>query len=152
MQCCLLEIRMNAEPNVSTGDHAPDSGTPLTPGWANRHHAAQPARPLGPKASLRHARRQQRTSNPASDQASHETLRLSTRDALITLVMQRVGNALYVERTQRRPLGTHLVQSMVFETAEEFARWCDAEPLRFNDPPLHARLRRRAEEFFGERR
>lgn len=140
---------MNAEPTVSTGDPAPDSGTPSTPGWTNRDRAAQPARPLGPKASVLHARRQQRSGNTASEQASREALRLSSADAAVTLVIQGVGSTLYVERTQRRPLGTHLVQSMVFETIEEFARWCDAGPLRFDDPPLHLRVRRHGEDFFG---
>ena len=65
------------------------------------------------------------------------------------LVLKASGSALYVERIQRRPLGTHLVQCMVFASADDFARWCDAEPLRFDDPGLHQRLCRRGREFFG---
>ena len=123
---------------------------PSTSEWSNRDHAALPARALGPKAATLHARRQLHLAVRPDYRAQRRTsTRLSTADAALSYVLQGNGDALYVERTQRRPLGTVLIQSVVFSTQADFARWCDAEPLRFQDPVLHQRLRRHGEEFFG---
>jgi hypothetical protein len=142
---------MIADPTSTEGAEPSDDGAPSAPGWSNRDHAALPAPALGPKAAILQARRQQRlATRPGAVSSSEAGVRLSTADAALTFVMRGAGSALYLERTQRRPLGTHLVQSMVFASADEFRRWCDAEPLRFDDPNLHRRLRRHGEEFFGE--
>ena len=131
----------SAEPSDSTASSAP--------GWSKRDHAALPAVALGPKASQIQARRQQgRLSHTDKVTSIRSGIRLSTADGAIGFVLRGVGNALYLERAQRRPLGTHLIQSMVFSSSTEFTRWCDAEPLRFDDPNLHQRLRRHGEEFF----
>jgi hypothetical protein len=139
---------MSTDPTSSEGPEPADGEAPSTTGWSNRDHAALPALALGPKAAVLQARRQQRLgTRPGA--GSEAGVRLSTADAALTFVLRAAGSALYLERTQRRPLGTHLVQSMVFASADEFRRWCDAEPLRFDDPNLHRRLRRHGEEFFG---
>lgn len=127
----------------------PDSTASSAPGWSKRDHAALPAPALGPKASQIQARRLQgRLQRAASATAIRSGIRLSTADGAIAFVLRGVGSALYLERTQRRPLGTHLIQSMVFASSAEFTRWCEAEPLRFDEPQLHQRLRRHGEEFF----
>jgi hypothetical protein len=124
---------------------ADDASAP--PGLPRRDHAALPARALGPKASKTNAKRKQRIDvRTATDL---ERWRVATGDRALSYVVQAVDSGLYVERRQRRPLGADVVQSMVFTSIDEFVRWCDAEPLRFDDPALHDRLRRRGEEFFG---
>lgn len=145
-----MERRMNAEPILLVSADATQSASTA---WSHRDHAAQPAKALGPKASQLQVRRQQRVAvRPGAGVAPCEALQLTTADAAVTFVLKTSGSALYVERVQRRPIGTHVVQCMVFGNADEFARWCDAEPLRFDDAGLHQRLCRRGREFFGGRR
>jgi hypothetical protein len=73
----------------------------------------------------------------------------STVDRTVQVELRPVIDGLYVERTQQRHDGPHIVLSMLFATAAEFLGWCDQEPLRFEDPALHLRLRQRGEELFG---
>jgi len=139
---------MNAEPIVSMVDSPTDSATAGP--WSTRDHAALPARELGPKASVLQARRRQKSINQSAPAAGlNEELQLSTIDAALTFVVRGDGDHLYVARTQRRPLGAQLVHAMVFANTRDFTRWCDADPLRFDDPALHLRLRRHGEKFFN---
>jgi hypothetical protein len=115
-------------------------------GLPRRDRAALPAATLGPKATLIHARRRQRGEIASTDAG---TRRIATDNCSLSYVVQPVGSALYVERRQRRPLGADVLQSMVFTSVDEFQRWCDAEPVRFDDPVLHRQLCRCGEEFFG---
>lgn len=118
--------------------------------WAPRDHAAQPARTLGPKARVLMSRRRQRSdASPSLDVAHDDALRLTTVDAGLSFTLKPAEGALYLERIQCRPIGTHIVQCMVFANAQIFLRWCDAEPLRFDDPGLHHRLRHQGLECFG---
>jgi len=141
---------MNAGLTPPIGAEATEGAASASATWSHREHAAQPARALGPKASLLQSRRQQRDAvRPGAGTVPREAAQFTTADAGLTIVLRACGSALYVERIQRRPLGTHVVQCMAFGSAEDFARWCDAEPLRFDDPALHQRLCRRGREFFG---
>jgi len=114
-----------------------------------RDRAALPARALGPKATQIHARKQ-RAKGPAEPTAPARADRwcMATADQALSYVLQADAAGLYVERRQRRPLGADVVQSMVFATLQEFDRWCDADPLRFDEPVLHGGLRRQGERFF----
>lgn len=148
-----MERRMNANLVRPVTSEATDARVAAGATWAHRDHAALPAKTLGPKASLLHARRQRCAPEPRIATTDvNAALRLTTSDAAVSFVLKPSGSALYVERIQRRPLGAHIVQCMVFCSADEFSRWCDAEPLRFDDPGLHRRLTRRGQEFFGEAR
>lgn len=112
--------------------------------------AAQPALPLGPKQQVLHARRLARPGTTgARDAASSAGRHYATQDRGVSVVMRGIGRGLFVERTQRRPLGTHLVQALVFDDGAAFERWCDADPLRFDDPGLHQRLLRDGREYFN---
>jgi hypothetical protein len=137
-----MEKRMKYASSPSPA--AADGSAAASAAWSLRVHAAQPARSLGPKASVLQARRQQRDRQRAS---SGDTL--VTADAAMSFQVRLCGDLLYVERLQHRPLGIHLVQGMVFDNDAAFGRWCDAEPLRFDDPSLHRRLRRRGQELLG---
>ncbi len=141
---------MNAEPIQPVAANATDGGISAGAAWSHRDHAAQPAKALGPKASQLQARRQQSgMARPSAAVEPCKAVQLTTADAAVSFVLKASGSALYVERIQRRPLGTHIVQCMVFAGTDDFARWCDAEPLRFDDPGLHQRLCRRGREIFG---
>jgi hypothetical protein len=139
-----MEKRMKYPSSSLPAAAAADTTATAGATWALRVHAAQPARFLGPKASALQLRRQQRELHrPFADDM------LVTADAAMSFAVRLCGRVLYVERLQRRPLGVHIVQSMVFDNDTAFSRWCDAEPLRFDDPSLHQRLRRRGQELFG---
>lgn len=110
--------------------------------------AALPVRPLGPKQQVLHARRLARSGTTVSRDATTGAGRhFATEDRSISVLLRGVGRALFVERTQRRPLGTHVVQAIVFDDGAAFERWCDADPLRFDDPGLHQRLLREGREY-----
>lgn len=116
---------------------------------SRRDHGIQPARPLGPKAKALQAQRRQRSAaRQQADVPPHAGLRLCTADGSLSYLLRGAGRSLFIERTQRRPLGTHMVHAAVFCSREDFRRWCDAEPLRFEEPHLHQRLLRQGEEFF----
>lgn len=118
-------------------------------GRPHRDHALSPGRPLGPKARALQARRQQRTAaRQRAEVPPNAGPRLGTADGALSYLLRPSGPHLFVERTQRRPLGTHLVHAIVFTGREDFRRWCDAEPLRFEEPHLHQRLLRQGEEIF----
>jgi hypothetical protein len=128
-------------------------GEPALSAWSRRDHASLPAVALGPKAALLQARRL-RTRAP--DHAPHLALgsgiNLRTADGLLSYSANAVGSALFLERIQRRPLGTVLTQDLVFCSLAEFEQWCEAEPLRFEDPQLFQRLHRFGEGCFDARR
>lgn len=148
-----MEKRMSAA-NTPTGGVGDATGVAAGYDWAPREHAPQPARALGPKAGPRQARRRQRepdTTSPgpcAAAGTARDADRFQTADAAITFVLRASGSALSIERIQRRPIGTHLVQFLVFDSAADLLRWSEAEPLRLDDPGLHQRLVRRALEYF----
>ena len=140
---------MNTEPSSGADMPPPDTESSAPHGWSDRAHAALPAQPLGPKAAALHARRMLHlATRPGRLHPLCAGVRFSTADAALSYLLRGVGSALYLERTQRRPLGTHIVQSMVFASLEEFMRWSDADPVRFDEPNLHHRLRRQGQEYF----
>lgn len=150
---------MKSDPSPDDGAPSPHGATGPDPGWSNRDHAALPARRLGPKALAVHARRLQRSTtagtaapDPGTANNSGPGVRLTTADAAVSFTLRTLGHELLVERTQRRPLGTHLMQAMLFSALADFLRWCDAEPLRFEEPLLHQHLQRHGEECFGGQR
>lgn len=111
-----------------------------------------PARALGPKASALHARRlRQAVKAPSRRKSptSSSSRPLSSGDGTLSFVVRATSVGLYVERTQRRSLGSRLVQSMVFDDADWFVRWCEADPVRFDHPVLYQQLRRQGDAFFS---
>ena len=65
---------------------------------------------------------------------------LASEDGAVRFAVTRRVDGLFIERTQRRPLGIHLAQSFVFEVRATFIRWCEADPIRFDRPLLYGRL------------
>ncbi|MFZ2990695.1 hypothetical protein [Ideonella sp.] len=111
----------------------------------------EPARPLGAKRAALQLRRQ---SAPvpveAKDQRTDTGERtLASQDATVAFALRATAFGLLIERTQRQAFGTRLVQTMVFEDQPTFDRWCDSEPMRFDDPMLYDRLRREGHDALG---
>lgn len=110
--------------------------------------------PLGPKAALLHERRQRRAlskSMTRDPSRSQDVFRLASDDGAVAFALHAVPQGLFVERTQRRPLGALVTVAMVFERRDAFARWCDSDPVRFDHPMLHNHLRRHGDELLPER-
>lgn len=77
------------------------------------------------------------------------TFRLGSADGAVEYVVWLSAGPLHVSRTQRRPLGTHCVQSVALANRHEFDAWCDADAVRFEYPLLYERLRALRDEHFG---
>ena len=56
-----------------------------------------------------------------------------------------------VQRIQHYARGSQVIHYMRFDCAAAFAAWCELDPVRFDDPLLHSRLRRRGDELLSGR-
>lgn len=140
---------MNGDCRSSNAAKSSDRGR-MSHARRRRHLDREQARPLGPKAAALHARRQRlslvKAAASAARSANAGEFILSTEDGVLAFSLRTSYAGLYVERTQRHPLGARLVQSMIFDGSEAFMRWCGADPVRFDDPLLFGRLRRQGDE------
>jgi hypothetical protein len=139
----------------TTSDNASgDQGPPIesTPG-TNRQidPIDRPARQLGAKRfALQAQRRRQaiwawRAGLTSGTSAARDRV-ITSADGTLAFAVIGVSAGLMVERRQWLPAGIRLAETMVFDNATIFDRWCDSEPLRFDDPELHTRLRRAGHE------
>lgn len=141
---------MSTDTSTTTGDGAAAVEPPPPRRRRRKDAIDEPVRPLGPKAALLHARRVGRKA-ATPDPAAGEDAGLASEDGAVSFVVTGTTGGLYIERTQRRPLGAQLVQAMVFDDTAAFKRWCDADPIRFDYPVLHGRLRRQGDDYFRAR-
>ena len=113
--------------------------------------AARAVAPPGPKVKALRSRRQARPSsgNRGNRTAAVADTSICSDDGTVAFVLKPCGAALFVKRTQWRPLGTMTALSMRFPDSAAFGRWCDLEPVRFDYPLLFDRLRRRGDEVFA---
>jgi len=65
--------------------------------------------------------------------------------------MRRTPDGVFVERVIRQPGSARVVQAVVFATAGQFMRWCDADRARFDYPLVYASLTRHADALFAAR-
>jgi hypothetical protein len=70
-------------------------------------------------------------------------------DGALVVTMQRTSHGIFVERVIQRPGTSRVVQDVVFGTADQFRRWCDADRARFDYPLLYANLARHADALFS---
>ncbi len=113
------------------------------------------ARPISGKHALLHARRlRQREARIAAHPSEDGdlALRLRTEDGAVVFVLRSAPSGLVVERTQRRPLGACFVQTLLFTDQDGFARWYEADAVRFDEPVLYDRLRREGHARLGGKR
>jgi hypothetical protein len=108
----------------------------------------EPARPLGPKAALLHARRVNRKAaqRDLAEGTEHGSV---SEDGAVSFKVEATPAGLGIERVQRRPLGTQFVQVFLFDDTASFKRWCDTDPIRFQYPLLHGQVRRQGDDYFA---
>jgi hypothetical protein len=139
IDCATSAVSSPAGPSAPRTRHARDADLEIS-------------RPLGPKAATLHARRQRlamvkSAANPIQRTQPNQVTIVSD-DGAVKFVVQAGRSGLYVERTQRRPLGVQITQCAAFGNREAFIRWCEGDPIRFDYPVLYGRLRRQGDELF----
>ncbi|MDO9525710.1 MAG: hypothetical protein Q7J57_09270 [Gemmobacter sp.] len=105
----------------------------------------EPARPLGAKRAALQIRRKRpaaRTGRLKVPSMESGALTLSSQDETVAFTLRATALGLVIERTQRQVLGIRLVQVLVFTDQPTFDRWCEFEPMRFEDALLYSHLRR----------
>ena len=142
---------MSTDPSPSAGNGAAAAEPPPPRARRRKDAIDAPVRPLGPKAAVLHSRRVGRKA-AMPDPLAVEGAGLASEDGAVSFVMTGTVEGLFIERTQRRPLGAQLVQAMVFGDRAAFKRWCDADPIRFDYPVLHGQLRRQGDDYFSAQR
>jgi hypothetical protein len=70
----------------------------------------------------------------------------------VSFALAPTGAGLFVERVEWRSGKERTVHAAIFRSKESFERWCDGDPIRFDDPLLYANLKRGADELFASRR
>lgn len=74
---------------------------------------------------------------------------LRSGDGALVVTMLRTADGMFLERAIQRPGMSRVVQAVVFGTAEQFRRWCDADQARFEYPLLYASMTRNADAIFS---
>jgi hypothetical protein len=74
---------------------------------------------------------------------------LASPDGLVAFTLAPRGNRLFVQRTQRRANQLVAVQCLLIRNVDDFRRWCDVEPTRFEHPVVFDQLRRYGNEVFA---
>lgn len=108
-------------------------------------------RSLGPKAAALQSRRRAALlgRKDAARTLHYDGVSIASDDGAISFLLRAAGSRLFVQRTQRRPLGTATIMCMAFGDRSCFLRWCDKEPTRFDHPLLFDRLLRHGHEVFS---
>ena len=115
----------------------PDASPPPHPPPRSRHAAPRRARSHDQPAMVPSA-------HPAHNPGSL-VLQAKAPRRTLRFRLQVDATGLYVEREEISCRGLHCVQSMHFSSPQAFARWCDSDPARFEQPLLHQRLQREAQ-------
>ncbi len=115
----------------------------------------EPARPLGAKRAAIQIRRRRpagRTGRSKLVCMEPGVLALSSQDETVAFTLRATPLGLVIERTQSEVMGTRLVQVLVFTDQPAFDRWCEFEPMRFEDAVLYGHLRREGHAAFTTKR
>lgn len=126
------------EAQRAVSESAPKSARPLTP--------LDPEAPncLPPKTvRLISRRRLAGNAGPAASLSGTSTagsVELTAEDGSVTYLIVRTPRGLSIQRTQRRPLGTQVIQAVVLASVDEFERWLGADAVRFEHPLVYERL------------
>jgi hypothetical protein len=75
---------------------------------------------------------------------------LLTQDGKVSYALMSRRPGLLVERTTRGRADLLVSQTLFFSDCEAFDRWCDTDPIRFQQPLLHAQLKQRGGELLHE--
>jgi hypothetical protein len=146
-----------AAPVTSAGDAGTGEATTdeirAARGTPRRPRDRESPQPAGGKRALLHARRQRQRAIRIAESGSTDSeqpLCLRTGDGALVFVLRLAASGLLVERMQRRPIGTCFAQTLLFTDHAGFARWCDADTVRFDEPVLYHRLRREGHARLGD--
>jgi hypothetical protein len=60
----------------------------------------------------------------------------------MAFTLARTAKGVFVERVQLREGRGRVAQSVIFMDDSSFERWCNADPVRFEYPLVHANLKR----------
>ena len=132
-------VFMSTETQIN-GAAAGEPGKASRPsGIRRRDSVDEPARPLGKKRAALQA---QRRRSPMRVESVPAACKIVSTDATLAFGLRRTPSGLLVERSHCPRRGARVVQTMLFDSASGFDRWCDSEPVRFENPLLHAQLRR----------
>lgn len=143
--------------STQVGTHGEPAPQPKPRGTVRRQDAIdQPARRLGAKRSALHLRKHRKavpTWHAGVTGAGSRTgaQLLVSFDGALEFAIHRAATGLMIEKRLWRPSGPRTAQTLFFRDAAGFDRWCELEPLRFDDPLLHAELRRQGHECLGHR-
>ena len=72
----------------------------------------------------------------------------NSQGTLHFLIQGRPGG-IHVERDEQPRLGVRTIRVLSFTDRDRFRRWCERDPVRFDHPLLHDRLRRVGDELWG---
>ena len=129
--------------------------TDLNPTLRARNLWIEDVQTLGAKAAALQVRRRltaDQVVDVQCDVARIPTCKsFASDDGAVAFVLGSFDSGLYVERTQRRPLGVHLIQAMIFAGEVEFNQWADSDPTRFRSLVLMDQVRRYGHELLGRR-
>ena len=67
---------------------------------------------------------------------------LRSEDGVVAVHVAPTETGIFVERTYAHPATPLIVMAMLFEDAQQFAAWCDADAVRFDYPMLFRALKR----------
>lgn len=98
-------------------------------------------RPSGKKRRARPSRH--------DEQNRTRSLSAETRHSILKFALRRIAGGLYVEREELPRKGTRTSISLEFSGQDEFERWWDDDPCRFDDPLLYQRVRRAVDELWS---
>ena len=111
---------------------------------------ADSPRPLTALTTALVSRRRARVTTEApsreSKGATPSHASVATKDGTLTYDLSAVKGGVLVQRTTCRRAGLQLCQTFHFTGAEDFDRWCRADPLRFEEPLLWESLLRQGHE------
>jgi len=77
---------------------------------------------------------------------------LQAVDGAVSYALTPRHPGLQVDRTTRSRTDLHVSQTIVFSDREAFDQWCDSDPVRFQQPLLHAQLKKQGGELLHEQR
>jgi hypothetical protein len=76
---------------------------------------------------------------------------IESDDGAVCFALKVAGGRLFIERTHRSQAGRMAVQCLLIGGQDEFRRWCEVEPTRFENPIVFDRLWRYGDEVLGRR-
>jgi hypothetical protein len=114
---------------------------------------ADSPRPMNPlTAALITRRRSRAVSEAPTMQADAEISprsSLASKDESVRYDLRAVDGGVLVQRTTCRKAELQVLQTFHFARADAFERWCEVDPMRFDEPQLWEQLLRQGHELFN---